>query len=316
MRRKIGYAFAGASVLVLASLLPTGAHAGAESGPAPAAAAECTDGSSGARLTKGASYRHEPNQPNDTQQAKMERDFAKKKAAQDGDVDTAATVTVDVYVHVITDGDKGDLPDSAIEDQIDVLNESYAGGTGGAATSFQFELAGTDRTNNAQWYNVEPDTAAEQNMKKALRQGDAEDLNIYTAELGGGLLGWATFPAWYEDAPSDDGVVVLNSSLPGQGAENYEEGDTATHEVGHWLGLYHTFQDGCSKRGDRVADTPSEREPAFACPEGRDTCKGKPGEDPIHNFMDYTYDTCMYEFSDGQATRMTEQWEAYRTQAA
>jgi hypothetical protein len=222
---------------------------------------------------------------------------------------------INVYVHVINNGAgiaNGDVPDTQIQQQIQVLNDSYGGATGGAFVPFSFVLAGITRTTNSAWYTMTPGSAEESAAKTALHQGTYADLNLYTANIGQNLLGWATFPEKNANrALLKDGVVVLFSSRPGGSAAPYNEGDTATHEVGHWLGLYHTFQGGCKGKGDYVADTPAEASAAYGCPLGRDTCSSA-GLDPIENFMDYTDDSCMNKFTQGQSARMSSIFASYR----
>jgi hypothetical protein len=235
-----------------------------------------------------------------------------------GQIRKSGSVSVPVYFHVVNTGKgaaNGDVSITMLKAQIDVLNESYSGTTGGANTPYRFVLAGVDRTTNLSWFNAGPGSAAEREMKSALHVGNAGVLNFYTNNAGGYLLGWATFPFWFANDPLMDGVVCLYSSLPGGGCcgdVTYDQGDTGTHEVGHWLGLFHTFQGGCAAvYNDFVADTPAERKPAFGCQTGLDSCP-KEGLDPIENFMDYSDDPCMYKFTDGQSARMEALTLQYR----
>ncbi|KAF9008780.1 metalloprotease [Cyathus striatus] len=229
-----------------------------------------------------------------------------------GDFSIEATA-INVYFHVISKDSTlagGNIPDSQIADQITVMNTAYAN------AGITWVLAGTTRTVNANWFNtVGPDSTLQTTMKNSLRVGDAKSLNVYTVGFvsgsGAGLLGYSTFPSSYSSAPKDDGVVILYSSLPGGTATPYDLGQTLTHEAGHWVGLYHTFQGGCSGSGDQVSDTPPEASAAYDCPTSRDTCSGG-GVDPIHNFMDYTDDACMTEFTAGQVTRLKSQIATYR----
>lgn len=273
-----------------------------------------TDSVNAGRAAGGAN-RKDPHELSAAQTKAMEADLSRALAAKGytkgpngearkpGGGGAFAAAAVNVYWHVITDGTNGKLTSSDIDGQMSVLNSAYSG------SGFSFALAGTDTTTNSQWYNLRNGSKQERDMKRALRKGTMADLNVYSANLQGGLLGWATFPKSSYDYM--DGVVILDESIPGGSAAPYNQGDTATHEIGHWLGLYHTFQGGCTGSGDYVDDTPAEASAAYGCPTGRDTCAAT-GLDPIKNFMDYTDDGCMNTFSSGQQVRMQNSWAAYR----
>jgi hypothetical protein len=224
-------------------------------------------------------------------------------------------VTIPTYIHVITDGKLGRLTDTQIRRQIDVLNLSFAGFYGGAKTGISFQLKGVTRTDNAAWFTMN-DFADEVAAKTALRQGGPNALNIYTGTAAGNL-GFAYYPSilGYNGGKYAvlDGAVIHYGSFPGGDIENFNLGFTATHEVGHWFGLAHTFEQGCNGDGDRVDDTPAMLVPTSGCPEGKDTCTKEPGLDPIHNYMDYSDDPCYNQFTPGQANRAAAQYIHYRT---
>lgn len=212
---------------------------------------------------------------------------------------------IKVAFHVIYSGSTGNIPQSQIDAQIAKLNSDYAG------TGFTFVLSTVDRTNSNSWFTMTPGSAKERNAKNALKKDPAHRLNIYTCKPGQGLLGWATFPWSYGESDYRHGVVIHYGSVPGGYLSPYNLGRTAVHEVGHYLGLYHTFQGGCTAPGDNVDDTPYEASPAYGCPTGRNTCS-QAGNDPITNFMDYTDDACMFQFSAGQSSRMGTLVPQYR----
>lgn len=231
---------------------------------------------------------------------------------------------IPVYFHVIYLNSEGNVPESQLDAQIQVLNFNYAGldynghaVSGAANTGYTFYKAGVTRTNNRKWFRMTPGTRAETQAKSSLAINPAGALNVYICKPGQNLLGWSVFPWWSQAGTKQDGVVIHYGSLPGAYLAPYNMGGTATHEIGHYLGLYHTFEGGCgtgscSTSGDLVCDTPDEATASTGCPDGKDTCPS-PGTDPIHNYMDYSTDVCYTNFTPGQDARMNAAVAQYRS---
>jgi len=275
---------------------------------------ECARGAADG-AARSTDYTQDANTVSTAKAAQLERQLAERlTAVTDERVAASKRIRVPVAAHVIAPNRREHpVSNRKLDRQIKILNQAFAGEQRSKATGtpFRFFLDSRDDTVNKKWYRAEPGTRAEKRMKRALHVGGPDVLNLYFLEPGHGLLGWATFPIVSQRHPKLDGVVVHVETLWGGSITGYNRGDTAVHEVGHWLGLYHTFQGGCSAENDWVTDTPAEAEPQFECELGRDTCTA-PGKDPIHNFMDYSYDTCMWTFTTGQEERMVLHWMAYR----
>ncbi len=224
-----------------------------------------------------------------------------------------SSITVKVYVHVLRTKKGGGVTNARVRRQVAILNRAYAGGQSkyAAASPFVFRLVRIDRTVNARWFRMDEGTVTEGHAKRALHRGNADDLNLYIGMNRSGSLGWGTQPGAYHRSPRMDGVVIRRTTMAGGTTGHYSSGDAAVHETGHWLGLLHTFAGRCGSRGDLVADTPREARPSYACPTRRNTCSA-PGRDPVHNFMDYSYDSCMNQFTPGQVARMRQQWSLHR----
>ncbi len=235
------------------------------------------------------------------------------------DYDDERVLVIQVVFHVIKKADgTGDLSPEMLRSQIDILNEDFnalAGTPGAQGTNgrFQFVLArfdpagqpttGINVITNDDWFVDNGGTT----MQRQLNWDPNRYLNIYTNDAGG-YLGYATLPQGSAGS-FDDGVVLLWEAVGRNSpAAPYDQGRTATHEVGHYLGLFHTFDGGCGRAnapyttGDLLADTVAEAEEQYGCTPSVSSCGG--GMNPIENYMDYTDDTCMTKFTPEQINRM------------
>ena len=234
---------------------------------------------------------------------------------------------IPVVFHVIqSSSGQGYVSPAQIQSQLDVLNEDFralpgTAGGGGVDAMIQFHLAtktptgqsttGITYTKNDAWF------ADGGQYYNTLAWDPTEYLNIYSNDASGTL-------GYVPSVPQAGGVglptdrIVLYWQVVGKNAPYgapYGEGRTATHEVGHYLGLYHTFQgscgqSSCSGGGDLICDTPPESTPTYGCPASKSGCSSNAA---IHNYMDYTDDTCVWEFSSDQVRRMRCTLEFWRS---
>jgi len=241
-----------------------------------------------------------------------------------------STITVNVYFHVMHKADgSGNLSDHDIAQQMDVLNEAFSGiskcqtlACSGSSfehgdtinTPFHFELAEINRIEDNKGFNL--DSSESNGLQKSLRKGSCADMYVFTGKseyLGAAMYASKCPPFNFDlNNPNDqDSILIDHRTVPGGGHVKYDQGKTLVHEVGHWLGLFHTFEGGCSVDGDSVPDTPPEESPAFGCQVGRKSCSNNE-IDSVHNFMSYSDDCCMYHFTPGQTERMILQAGYYR----
>ncbi|MER5885015.1 zinc metalloprotease [Streptomyces sp. NPDC001941] len=249
-------------------------------------------------------------------------------------------IRIPVVVHVVWNTAEQNVDDAQVASQIDVLNRDFRALNPDvsqvpavwqdrvADCLVEFELASTDPDGQptSGITRTETQTAgfgADDAVKSAATGGhDAwpadRYLNMWVCPLGGGLLGYAQFPG----GPAEtDGVVILHSGFgtTGTAAAPFDGGRTATHEIGHWLNLFHIWGDdgtGCSGT-DHVADTPNQGGPNGGKPTfPKLSCNNGPNGDMFMNYMDYTDDAAMFMFTSGQKARVDATLDGARSSFA
>ncbi|MEY2828521.1 MAG: hypothetical protein RIQ33_379 [Bacteroidota bacterium] len=243
---------------------------------------------------------------------------------------------IPVVVHVLYKTAAENLADSTVYTNLQRLNDDFRRTNFDTAntrsifkgiaadTKIEFRLAVRDPQGNCTNGIIHKSTTATSfnttdKMKSNATSGDDPwptnaYLNLWVCTMSGGILGYAQFPG---GTSSTDGVVIDNGAFGQKGAAvaPYDLGRTLTHEVGHWLSLYHTFQSGCAgtssttcaNSGDNCCDTPPSSAANYGCPGSQNTCTESYGGNKVdmtENYMDYTDDACMNAFTIDQTARM------------
>lgn len=237
---------------------------------------------------------------------------AAELAARDDPIDIQA-----VFHIVMTNAAKDSITNAMPQAQLDSMNAAYN------QYGIKFELQNVTWTTNDAW--AVGATADDTDMKKQLRQGTYDTLNLYfQTDLSGGVLGRCTLPSSIGNGKADpsvyvgDGCNINANTMPDGLMDGFNKGKTAVHETGHWLGLLHTFEGySCTGPGDYIDDTPVEMTATDGCPTDpkKQSCPTQQGpneSDPIHNYMDYSIDDCYTGFTDLQVARMKSMWSMFR----
>jgi len=253
-----------------------------------------------------------------------------------------ATRIIPVVFHVIHSYGESNISKEQIEDQIRILNEDFSRTNSdtsntrsmfkarASAFDIEFRLARTAPdgsctegiTRKYDPINTIEDYEDNNNEAKTSVSAWPRDkyLNIWvvtqikSSSTTGTILGYAQFPG---QGASTDGIVIRHDRVGTIGTASVgDKGRTLTHEIGHWLGLYHPFQGGCGGQNDRVSDTPPVAEPSYGCPTSNNSCSNdNPDEmDNVENYMDYANGGCMNMFTDGQKQRVEAYFSSDRAQ--
>ena len=205
-----------------------------------------------------------------------------------------------IVFHVIEAADgTGHLADEQVLDQLALIKVAYEG-----LDTRKIVLDAVNRIVDERYFTRCLEQPIWEELTERYAVTPARTVNVYSClMIPPFVVGMATFPWEYPADSPLRGVRVSYQTFPGEDLAPYNQGATLVHEIGHYFGLLHTFAYGCEAPGDGVADTVAEASPAYGCPVGRDSCPGG-GADPVTNFMNYSDDACMTDFTPGQFERI------------
>ena len=262
--------------------------------------------------------------------------IAKKSKLQSSDTNLRI---IPVVFHVIHNDGSENISKAQIQDQIKILNEDYRrlnADTVNTNTIFksiavdskiEFRLAAIDPDGNCTDGIVRVRSSltdnAGDNVKDLSWWDNSKYLNIWVVMSiddygsGGTILGYAYFPFMGVNDPSIDGIIIRSDCIgdTGTAVAFGEKGRTLTHEIGHYLGLYHTFQGGCSGSGDGIDDTPPVASASYGCLTGNNSCSTDSPDlvDQIENYLDYSNGDCMNMFTQDQKLVFDNTFIQYRS---
>ena len=219
---------------------------------------------------------------------------------------------IDVVFSVFHNDNDGKVSKNVLKNQISVMNNAFSGTYSKQSmidTNIRFKINKINYINNNNYYKNCDSTAFK--MTKLYSINNDQNINIIICESQF-YLGWAYLPWAFSEINKMNAIFISTISLPNKNYNVYNLGMTSVHEVGHYFGLLHTFSESYEcVDGDMISDTPVEKYPSFTCGE-KNTCPEHDGNDPITNYMDYSPDECMFEFTFLQINRMWDMIDRYK----